>query len=465
MVGTDAPAQEISKRGAAGSKTRARAVLDRPPELQGWSTTDEEEVELRRWRGRTEIGAVEPLEPGQPVYGTFRVHSETGGTYEVEIRSLEHRTNTCGCIDHRVNGLGTCKHIEGVLEVFAGKLRRPMARSRAAARVEIFLDRRDGVPPGCWPDGQHGGRAVREWLEILKSDGTLESEPAKIAELLKAWPAAPAHVHRRLAFPDISDRGWSDSSVSEAGQEPRGVPARCRARPGEFDCAAPPASLPARRHAALAFGERALLADEMGLGKTVQAIAAASCWRDAGRCARSDRLSGVAQGGVGGADCPLHGASGTVRVRPAAAAPRRLSRTMLLQHRQLRAGVGRRRGHQRRSCARHRHPRRGAAHQELADQDRAAGQGAAVAYAFVLTGTPIENRIDELYSIVQYLDPELFGPLFRFNRDFYALDERGRPVDYQNLAEFRSRVAPVMLRRRKADVESELPGRRSATTS
>jgi SNF2 family DNA or RNA helicase len=26
-------------------------------------------------------------------------------------------------------------------------------------------------------------------------------------------------------------------------------------------------------------------------------------------------------------------------------------------------------------------------------------------YAFVLTGTPIENRIDEIYSIVQYLDP------------------------------------------------------------
>jgi hypothetical protein len=80
-------------------------------------------------------------------------------------------------------------------------------------------------------------------------------------------------------------------------------------------------------------------------------------------------------------------------------------------------------------------------------------------YAFVLTGTPLENRIDELYSIVQYLDPELVGPLFRFNRDFYELDERGRPVDYKNLAELRRRVQPVMLRRRKADVESELPGR------
>ena len=80
-------------------------------------------------------------------------------------------------------------------------------------------------------------------------------------------------------------------------------------------------------------------------------------------------------------------------------------------------------------------------------------------HAFVLTGTPVENRIDELYSIVQYLDPEILGPLFRFNRDFYELDERGRPIDYKNLAQLRERVGPVMLRRRKAEVERELPGR------
>ena len=80
-------------------------------------------------------------------------------------------------------------------------------------------------------------------------------------------------------------------------------------------------------------------------------------------------------------------------------------------------------------------------------------------HAFVLTGTPVENRIDELYSIVQFLDPEIFGPLFRFNRDFYELDERGRPIDYKNLAMLRERAAPLMLRRRKADVERELPGR------
>jgi superfamily II DNA or RNA helicase len=80
-------------------------------------------------------------------------------------------------------------------------------------------------------------------------------------------------------------------------------------------------------------------------------------------------------------------------------------------------------------------------------------------YAFVLTGTPLENRIDEIYSIAQFLDPSLLGPLFRFNREFYLLDERGRPAGYRNLDELHRRLAPVLLRRRKDEVEGQLPGR------
>ena len=44
-------------------------------------------------------------------------------------------------------------------------------------------------------------------------------------------------------------------------------------------------------------------------------------------------------------------------------------------------------------------------------------------YAFVLTGTPLENRIDEIYSIFQVIDPHLLGPLPRWppqNRPFMA---------------------------------------------
>ena len=80
-------------------------------------------------------------------------------------------------------------------------------------------------------------------------------------------------------------------------------------------------------------------------------------------------------------------------------------------------------------------------------------------YAFVLTGTPIENRSDELYSLLDFLDPRALGPLFRFNRDFYNFDERGRPSSYRDLAKLNERIAPYMLRRRKSDVETELPDR------
>lgn len=78
---------------------------------------------------------------------------------------------------------------------------------------------------------------------------------------------------------------------------------------------------------------------------------------------------------------------------------------------------------------------------------------------FVLTGTPLENRIDEIYSIAQVVDPHLLGSLFRFNRDFYKLDEKGKPTGYKNLDKLHHRLRPILLRRRKHDVEDELPER------
>jgi hypothetical protein len=68
------------------------------------------------------------------------------------------------------------------------------------------------------------------------------------------------------------------------------------------------------------------------------------------------------------------------------------------------------------------------------------------------------NCVD-IHSLMSFLDPSVLGPLFRFNRDFYNLDERGRPIGYSNLEQLHGRIKPFLLRRRKADVEAELPDR------
>ena len=133
----------------ARTKGKARAVIERPPGSQGWSTTDEDEIALRRWRGSTAITEIEALEPEHPVFGSFHVRSDAGSVYEVEIRSLDAHANSCGCIDYRVNGLGTCKHIEGVLAALRrkGAVAAGALDAAVSDRVEVFIDRREPARP------------------------------------------------------------------------------------------------------------------------------------------------------------------------------------------------------------------------------------------------------------------------------------------------------------------------------
>ena len=159
----------------------------------------------------------------------------------------------------------------------------------------------------------------------------------------------------------------------------------------------------------LAFKERALLADEMGLGKTIQAIAACALLHRLGKAERvlvvtpaslktewEEQIQQFTELSV----------SAGFRAPRTKAAWRQYSCACLLHDRQLRADAGGRAGSQRSGCS-----------PDVVVLDEAqriknwntktaqAIKRLQSRYAFVLTGTPIENRIDELYSLMDFLEP------------------------------------------------------------
>jgi superfamily II DNA or RNA helicase len=80
-------------------------------------------------------------------------------------------------------------------------------------------------------------------------------------------------------------------------------------------------------------------------------------------------------------------------------------------------------------------------------------------HALVLTGTPLENKLEDVYSIVQFLEPAMLSPLWKFAADHFMLsrDNRGKILGYHNLDKLHSRLQQVAIRRRKEEVLAELP--------
>lgn len=78
-------------------------------------------------------------------------------------------------------------------------------------------------------------------------------------------------------------------------------------------------------------------------------------------------------------------------------------------------------------------------------------------FRLALSGTPVENRLGELWSVMNFVNPGLLGSESRFNERFAAPIERHK--DRQAQHRLRRLIAPFVLRRTKAQVLQELPER------
>lgn len=214
----------------------------------------------------------------------------------------------------------------------------------------------------------------------------------------------------------------------------------------------------------LAAGGRAFLADDMGLGKTVQAIAAAQALRRVGRVRRVlvvcpaslkhqwrreiDKACGEAAVVVEGRRASRHEAYAGWR-----AGWRIVNYELLLRDLDtIRAA--------------------GAELIVLDEAQRIKNWGTKTAravkrlrspYAFILTGTPLENRLLELHSLVEYLWPRALGPRWRLLPYHAVTAEEGRVVAYEGLNVLRERLRPFFLRRERTQVLDQLPERTDNT--
>ena len=188
-----------------------------------------------------------------------------------------------------------------------------------------------------------------------------------------------------------------------------------------------------------------LLADDMGLGKTVQLIAYLLDRRDDDDAAGADRLPDLACSATGSASC-----TGSRRscARLIHHGPDRTADAADLD------GLGRRAHVLRAAAARpppavvarvaHVRARRGPGGQEPAHARRPRPRARSrPRHRVALTGTPVENRLDELWSIMHILNPGLLGTRTGFRRLFATADRAPRRRPRRGRAAADDRAVPA----------------------
>jgi len=382
-------------------------------------------------------------------------NAASGKSYRVALRGWRPGESYCSCPDYRKNTLGTCKHILHAL----GKVRRRFpasARDKPYRQRDIAvhlsygseLELRMLLPNRLERKVQATIRPLRDrpitdLKDLLKRVRRLEKEDVPVT----IFPDAEEYIHTRLLQQGISE------SVAAIRRDPRSHPLRHELLKTEL--------LPYQLDGiAFAAGAgRAVLADDMGLGKTVQGIGVAeflaraagiakvlivcpasvkSQWRSeihrfSQRACRIVLGSAAERASQYDADCFFTVCNYEQVLRDIAAVEHVRWDLIILDE--------------------------GQRIKNWEAKTTKIVKSLRSPFALVLSGTPLENRLDDLYSVVEFIDDRRLGPAFRFFNRHRVTDEKGKVLGYKDLDLLRENLKPVLLRRTRSSVLNDLPSR------
>lgn len=468
-------APRTPRRPAAPPRQRSKPPKRKPPspERRVSPLHEPEDMSLEAWQValRRQFGREQDFEwvnlGAEPIFSEFQLTNPTsGGSYRVAIRGKGLGENFCSCPDFATNELGTCKHIEFTL----GKLERKRGGKRAlqqgfeAEYSEVWL-RYGAQRQVRFRPGRGCPQALRRRAErLFDSQASWVLPEQRFGDLDAFVRAARRAGHDLRIYDDVHaflaahlDTRKRQAELARRYPEGPDSPAlRSLLRQQLY---------PYQAEGALfaAGAGRAIIADEMGLGKTIQALAAAELLRrhfDVARtvvvCPTSltqqwaseiARFSGRSAQVVSGNRLQrtrLYAAPAEYLILSYDTLIRDFELVTSWQPDLLIADEAQRIKNWNTRAARFlkRLPTR---------------------HAFVLTGTPIENRLEELLSIVQLVDQARLGPTWRFLREHQMRNDDGQVTGYQNLDKIGRTLAPIMIRRRQQEVLKQMPERSEKT--
>lgn len=455
----------VVKKKIAGAKG-AKRTGDRTPKVSPTHRPDDMGVEewqilLRRQFAEKQEFKLENT-GDHPVFSEFRLTNPASGkTYRIAIRGETPGENYCSCPDYKINTLGTCKHIEFTLAA--------LRKRRGAVKML-----RDGyTPPFSEVYLRYGlGREVRFragkgapdlLLSLAKrffdEDGVLKQR--RLLDLPAFLSAVPRNnCHEVRCYDDVLEyvaghqdaahrRSVVDTALPDGIENPL------------FDTLLKTTLYPYQRQGALfaARAGRCLIGDDMGLGKTIQAIAGAELMARLFAVGKvlivsptslkhqwkseiekfTDRTVTVVEG-LNERRRELYAADSFFKLVNYELVARDMKLIREWAPDLIILDEAQRIKNWRTRTAR--------CVKELEST-----------YAIVLTGTPIENRIEDLHSIMEFVDRHHLGPLYRFVHNHRMTDAGGKLTGYKDLDKVRKSLEGVMVRRKKDEVLKQLPER------